>query len=110
MLGLGTGLATVSNLSLMLDMTTSQVGLFIGAWGMADALARLIGTVLGGVLRDVVAQLSGSSIAGYVSVFVVEALLLVASLVMLRRIDVQRFRSQARDLNLDERTALLNDL
>lgn len=31
LLGLGTGLSTVSNLSLMLDMTTTQVGLYIGA-------------------------------------------------------------------------------
>ena len=46
MLGLATGLATVSNLSLMLDMTTvGSVGLFIGAWGMASALARLVGNL-----------------------------------------------------------------
>src|SRR3990170_3867571 len=52
MLGLGTGLATVSNLSLMLDMTTAgNVGLFIGAWGMANAISRLLGSVLGGAVR-----------------------------------------------------------
>ena len=53
LLGCGTGLATTANLSLMLDMTTSRVGLYIGAWGIADALARLLGSVMGGVLRDV---------------------------------------------------------
>jgi BCD family chlorophyll transporter-like MFS transporter len=41
LLGVGTGLSTVSNLSLMLDMTTAgKVGLFIGAWGMANAFSR----------------------------------------------------------------------
>jgi hypothetical protein len=35
-LGAGSGVATVSNLSLMLDMTIpSSMGLYMGAWGMA---------------------------------------------------------------------------
>ncbi|MFQ3630809.1 BCD family MFS transporter, partial [Roseiflexus sp.] len=55
LLGFGTGIATTTNLALMLDMTTTeQVGLFIGAWGVADALARGVGTLLGGVMRDVI--------------------------------------------------------
>lgn len=53
-LGIGTGISTISNLSLMLDMTVNgQVGLFIGAWGMANAISRLIGSVLGGAGRDI---------------------------------------------------------
>lgn len=108
-LGLATGLATVSNLSLMLDMTTTQVGLFIGAWGMADALARLLGTVLGGVVRDLVALGTGVSLLGYVSVFVIEAGLLLISLVLLNRIDVSRFRSSAERLSTGDRAALLNE-
>src|SRR4030042_1368962 len=52
-LGIGTGFSTVSNLSLMLDMTTvGKVGLFIGIWGMANAISRLLGSLIGGVLRD----------------------------------------------------------
>ncbi len=35
LLGFGTGISTVANLSLMFDMTTKeQMGLFIGVWGM----------------------------------------------------------------------------
>jgi BCD family chlorophyll transporter-like MFS transporter len=108
LLGLGTGLATVSNLSMMMDMTTTQVGLFIGAWGVADALARLVGTLLAGVMRDVLSALSGHSLAGYIGVFVIQAGLLVISLVMLGRIDTTRFRQQAQ-LNMAERAALMND-
>jgi MFS transporter, BCD family, chlorophyll transporter len=107
LLGLGTGLSTVSNLSLMLDMTTAQVGLYIGAWGMADALARLLGSVLSGMIRDLVANLSHQAVLGYITVFVIEAILLGVSLVMLSRIDVQQFRGQSQ--NLDERAALLNE-
>lgn len=108
LLGLGTGFATVSNLSLMLDMTTAQVGLYIGAWGMADAIARLLGTVMSGVVRDLVSYLTQSALFGYITVFVIEALLLAVSLVMLSRIDVQQFRRQA-PLTVTERAALLNE-
>jgi BCD family chlorophyll transporter-like MFS transporter len=107
LLGLGTGLATVSNLSLMLDMTTARVGLFIGAWGVADALARLVGTVLAGAVRDVVAQISGNAITGYVSVFAIQAGLLVISWILLMRIDVGRF--QAQTISLEERAALMEE-
>lgn len=109
LLGCGTGLATTANLSLMLDMTTSRVGLYIGAWGIADALARLLGSVMGGVLRDVFTWATHSPIRGYQVVFVIEGLLLIASLIMLRAIDVRRFQENSRDLSLSERAALMNE-
>lgn len=108
LLGFGTGIATTTNLALMLDMTTAeQVGLFIGAWGVADALARGVGTLLGGVMRDVIAHMSGSAVSGYVSVFLIEALLLGISLVLLQRIDVTAFRS--RQPSLTELVAITGD-
>jgi BCD family chlorophyll transporter-like MFS transporter len=110
LLGVGTGLATVSNLSLMLDMTTaSNVGLFIGAWGMANAISRLIGTILGGVLRDVVTQLAQNPISGYVVVFAIEAAMLVVSLLILRRINVQAFLRGAEQLDMIERAAIASE-
>lgn len=111
-LGIGTGLATVSNLSLMLDMTTAdKVGLFIGAWGMANALSRLIGTVLGGVVRDVVTQLAQTPIMGYIVVFGVEAAMLVISLILLRSIDVSAFRRRVEEEpSLLERAAIASDV
>ncbi|MCS6939349.1 MAG: BCD family MFS transporter [Roseiflexaceae bacterium] len=108
LLGFGTGIATTTNLALMLDMTTAeQVGLFIGAWGVADAMARGVGTLLGGVIRDVIAHMSGSAVSGYVSVFLIEALLLGVSLVLLQRIDVTAFRS--RQPSLTELVAITGD-
>jgi MFS transporter, BCD family, chlorophyll transporter len=107
-LGFGTGIATSTNLALMLDMTTpEQVGLFIGAWGVADALARGVGTLLGGVTRDIITATTGSVTGAYVSVFLIEALLLGVSLVLLQRIDVSAFRS--RQPTLTELVALSGD-
>ncbi len=111
LLGIGTGLSTVSNLSLMFDMTTvEKVGLFIGAWGMSNALSRLIGTVLSGVVRDLVTQVFQTPIAGYVVVFIIEAVMIAVSLVMLRKIDVRAFRQQADHHSLVERAAIASDL
>ena len=109
LLGLGSGLATVSNLSLMLDMTTERVGLYIGAWGIANALSRLIGTLASGVLRDLISLLSGSPLAGYVIVFFLFAVSLMVSLWLLRRITVQGFQQYNRPLSFAERAAALND-
>lgn len=110
-LGLATGLATVSNLSLMLDMTTSErVGMFVGLWGMANAVARLVGNVLAGAVRDAVTGLTGSLLAGYQTVFVIELLLLLASLWLLRAISVSRFQSEASDqFSYTERAALAGE-
>jgi BCD family chlorophyll transporter-like MFS transporter len=92
-LGFGTGFATATNLALMLDMTTAeQIGLFIGAWGVADAAARGTGMLLGGVVRDVVTAMTGNASSGYITVFLIEAMMLAGSLLLLRAIDVQAFR------------------
>jgi BCD family chlorophyll transporter-like MFS transporter len=111
-LGLATGLATVSNLSLMLDMTRpGQIGLFIGAWGTANAFSRLLGNVLSGALRDVVNYVARNEAAGYLVVFGLLALMLVASLILLRRIDVRQFRARAAEQegpSAVERAAIAN--
>jgi BCD family chlorophyll transporter-like MFS transporter len=111
LLGIGTGLSTVSNLSLMLDMTTaSKVGLFIGAWGMSNAASRLIGALLSGVVRDVLTQVLHDPVLAYVSVFSILALLLFFSLLILRRIDVSAFRQEAESTSVMERAALVSDV
>jgi BCD family chlorophyll transporter-like MFS transporter len=110
-LGLATGLATVSNLSLMLDMTRpGQIGLFMGAWGTANAFSRLLGNVLGGALRDAVSYAAPGGSAGYLAVFGLLALMLLVSLLILRRIDVRQFRAraEAQTPSAVERAALAN--
>jgi len=111
LLGLATGLSTVSNLSLMLDMTmVGSVGLFMGVWGMATALARMIGNLLAGVVRDFVAQVASNAVLGYSVVFGIEILMLISSLMILSRVDVGLFQEQAgRQLPVLERAAMSND-
>jgi BCD family chlorophyll transporter-like MFS transporter len=107
LLGIGTGLSTVANLSLMFDLTVPEkVGLFIGAWGLSNALSRLTGSVLGGVVRDVVTQVTGAPLSGYMVVFGIEAGLMVVAILMLSRIDVASFRRQAEAPSVIERAAM----
>jgi BCD family chlorophyll transporter-like MFS transporter len=94
--GFGSGISTAANLALMLDMTVAgQVGIFIGAWGVADALARFGGTMLSGIVRDVVGYAFGSVYAGYAVVFGIEIVLFVLSLILLRHIEVKDFTRHA---------------
>ncbi len=107
LLGIGTGLSTVANLSLMLDMTTAQsTGLFIGAWGMSNAFSRLAGSLLGGAVRDTVTQAFGNALLGYVSVFAIETLMLFAAVLMFSSIDVAAFRRQAEEYSPVECAAM----
>jgi BCD family chlorophyll transporter-like MFS transporter len=107
LLGIGTGLSTVANLSLMFDLTVpGMVGLYIGAWGFSNALSRLTGSILGGVVRDVVTQVSGNALSGYLVVFGIEALMLFTAAIMLSRIDVTAFQKQAHEPSFTEKVAL----
>jgi len=107
LLGFGTGLSTVANLSLMFDLTVpGMVGLYIGAWGFSNALSRLVGTLLAGILRDVVNQLTAAALSGYLVVFAVEALMLFIASIMLTRIDVQKFQKNIEEPSFVEKVAL----
>lgn len=107
LLGIGTGLSTVSNLSLMFDLTLpGMVGLYIGAWGFSNALSRLTGSILGGVVRDVVTQITGNALSGYLVVFGIEALMLLVATVMLYRINVNSFRKQVEEPSFVEKVAI----
>jgi len=110
-LGLATGLITVSNLALMLDMTVAErVGMFMGVWGMANAASRLAGNLISGALRDGLSQLTGNLVFGYQAVFGIELIMLLVSLYLLRSIDVARFRDQAeKQFSYVEKAAMAGD-
>jgi BCD family chlorophyll transporter-like MFS transporter len=109
-LGIGTGLSTVANLSLMFDLTIpGMVGLYIGAWGFSNALSRLTGSVLGGIVRDVVTQATGQALTGYLVVFSIEALMLFVAAIMLYRIDVNAFRKQVEEPSFVEKVAIATE-
>jgi BCD family chlorophyll transporter-like MFS transporter len=108
LLGIGTGLSTVANLSLMFDLTMpGMVGLYIGAWGFSNALSRLTGSILGGVVRDVVTQATGQAVTGYLVVFGIEALMLLVATVLLYRINIPAFRRQVQEPSFAEKVAMV---
>ncbi|HMU92094.1 MAG TPA: BCD family MFS transporter [Anaerolineales bacterium] len=107
LLGFGTGISTVANLSLMFDLTVPEkVGLYIGAWGFSNGLSRLVGLLMAGVVADLATQMTGSALSGYLVVFSLEALMLLAAAVMLYRIDVGAFQKQAHEPSYVEKVAL----
>lgn len=110
LLGIGTGFSTVANLALMFDCTVpGMVGLYIGAWGFSNALSRLTGSILGGVVRDVVTQVTGVALSGYLVVFSIEALMLLAAAIMLIGIDVSKFRKDVQEPSFAEKVAIASD-
>jgi BCD family chlorophyll transporter-like MFS transporter len=107
LLGAGTGLSTVANLALMFDLTIpGYVGLFIGAWGVSNALSRLVGTLMAGIVRDGVTALAGDALLGYMVVFGIEAAMLAVAAALLLTINVQSFHQQVDAPSVVERAAL----
>ncbi|MFZ5857507.1 MAG: BCD family MFS transporter [Chloroflexota bacterium] len=110
LLGFGTGLSTVANLSLMFDLTVpEQVGLYIGAWGFSNGLSRLVGLFLAGIVADLGTQATGSALNGYLIVFGIEALMLIVAAFLFYRIDVSAFHRRASEPTFEEKLALASD-
>ena len=94
----------------MFDLTVpGMVGLYIGAWGFSNALSRLTGTLLAGIMRDVVNQLTGKPLSGYLVVFAIEALMLLVATIMLTRINVKEFQKNIEEPSFVEKVALASD-
>ncbi len=110
LLGLGTGLSTIANLSLMFDLTVPEkVGLYIGAWGFSNGLSRLVGLLMAGVVADIATKVSGNALNGYLIVFSLEALMLFIAAIMLYRIDVQAFQKKVSEPSFTEKVAMMAD-
>ncbi len=94
--GIAAGVTTTGALSLMLDLTAAETaGTFIGAWGLAQAIARGSATVLGGTALDVGRQLFGEPILAYSLVFCLPMLGMILAIGLLRRVDVSQFQQQS---------------
>lgn len=95
--GLFSGVLTAGATSLMLDLTAAETaGTFIGAWGLAQAIARGLATVTGGGLLSVGKSLFTTPLMAYGLVFGVQALGLVLAIVLLRRVNIQEFQDSAK--------------
>ncbi len=96
-LGLGFGVTTNGAVSLMLDLTAAETaGTFIGAWGLAQAVAQATATVAGGALLDLGKQLFDLPVLAYGLVFGLEAIGMLLAVWFLGRVDVSEFRTNAK--------------
>jgi len=93
--GLASGIGTNSTLVLMLDLTLPQAaGTFVGVWGLAQALSRALGKVLGGGLLDL-ARWSlplKQAYAPFAAVLALEAGVALLALLLLSRLNLRQFR------------------
>jgi BCD family chlorophyll transporter-like MFS transporter len=95
--GLASGFATTGAISMMLDLTAAETaGTFIGAWGLAQALARAIATVAGGATLTVGKQLSSHLVFSYGLVFALQAIGMLIAIWFLNRVNVQEFQENSR--------------
>ena len=93
--GLSCGIGTNSTLVLMLDLTLPQAaGTFVGVWGLAQALSRAAGKLLGGGLLDLArsALPHADAYRPFALVFLAEAAIAMVALLLLARLNLHQFR------------------
>ncbi len=95
--GLASGVLTAAATSLMLDLTAAEVaGTFIGAWGLAQAMARGLATVLGGAVLNLGKVLFTEPWLAYGLVFTLQAVGMIAAIILLRRVSIREFQDNAK--------------
>ncbi|NJL47599.1 MAG: BCD family MFS transporter [Leptolyngbyaceae cyanobacterium SM2_5_2] len=106
--GLASGILTLGAIVLMLDLTVAETaGTFIGAWGLAQAMARGSATVLGGGLLDLGRAIFGTAgdaaevsqvqvVLAFGLVFSLQALGMLAAILLLSRVDIKEFQANAK--------------
>ena len=91
--GISAGVGTVGGISLMLDLTAAATaGTFIGAWGLAQAMARALATVTGGFILDVGTWLFSAPFLAYTLVFAIQALMMIVAIGILNQVNVKEFK------------------
>ncbi|MCS6813981.1 MAG: BCD family MFS transporter [Cyanobacteria bacterium] len=96
--GLASGITTTGSISLMLDLTAAETaGTFIGAWGLSQAIARGLATVIGGGVLSLGEQIfQQQTLLAYSTVFGLQAIGMVLAVWFLNRVNVQEFQDNAR--------------
>lgn len=95
--GLASGVTTTGAISLMLDLTAAETaGTFIGAWGLAQALARAMATVMGGAVLDIGRLIFPNLTLAYALVFGLQTLGMFTAVALLNRVNVTEFRNNTK--------------
>ncbi|MBD2604832.1 BCD family MFS transporter [Scytonema hofmannii FACHB-248] len=95
--GFASGVTTTGALSLMLDLTAVETaGTFIGAWGLAQAMARALSTVFGGALLNLGKAFLTTPLQAYGLVFAMQAVGILVALWFLSQVNVTEFQNNAK--------------
>ncbi|NTV63420.1 MAG: BCD family MFS transporter, partial [Oscillochloris sp.] len=99
-LGISTGLSSAGLLTAVIEFTTpARAGLLMGVWGLAHELGQAAGNLMGGGVVDIMRALTNNSaLLSYGAVFLLEAGLLGAALLLLQKMDL----SQSAALKADD--------
>jgi BCD family chlorophyll transporter-like MFS transporter len=99
--GFGAGLFSHGTLTAtMRAAPRDQIGLALGAWGAVQTTAAGVAIAIGGIVRDVVVAGSGDATLPYLTVFVIEIVLLAAAIVVafpIMRRELARLRARKSD-------------
>lgn len=86
-ISVGRGLFIVGSIILVMSLTDiSHAGLFLGVWGIVQAIAQGVGVIGGSLLRDVVQRQLSSVPLGYTAVYTAALLLLSGVLLLMLRL------------------------
>jgi BCD family chlorophyll transporter-like MFS transporter len=93
-MGLGTGLAGAGMLAGVITFTTViRAGMLLGVWGVANMVGHAFGSLMGGVVVDLVRALTGNAFAAYAVVFSIEVIFLVVALYLSTRVSVDESKA-----------------
>lgn len=96
-IGIAGGLFLISTLALIVGLADIKTaGLYVGMWGLVQTSAVGLGALMGSNMRDFVAHLTGSVTQGYTSVYVLEMVLIGATLVLLFVLPRKAFAGHAK--------------
>ena len=93
--GIGLGAASVSNITMMMNMTAGRSGIYMGLWGTAQSLAIFIGHSSAGVIRDLVFHFSGNHMLAYAAIFALEIIAFTASSLVLPHVSREAFEAES---------------
>lgn len=105
--GLAAGLLTTGSILLMIDLTAAETaGTFIGAWGLAQAMARGSATLLGGGLLSIGKNITGAAamevptteslLPAYALVFIFQAVGMLVAIAVVSKVNIQEFKLDAK--------------
>ena len=88
-MGLATGLAGAGMLAGLITFTTSiRAGLLMGVWGMANLIGKAIGSLMGGIVIDLMRLAFGNAFLAYATLFAIEIVLLILAFVLTFKLDI----------------------